>query len=63
MRTAGLVAAGTSRRYGDRRQAWVASTIGASRAGYSNALVMKDKQQTSHLDCGITAAIWNATDS
>jgi len=33
MRIAGLVAAGTGRRYGDWRQARVASAIGASRAG------------------------------
>jgi len=63
MRMAGLVTASTNRRYGDQRQAWVASAIGASCADYSNALVMKDKQQTSHLDCGIIAAIWNATNS
>jgi len=33
MRTAGLVAAGTGRRYGDWQQARVASAVGASRAG------------------------------
>jgi len=40
MRIAGLVAAGTGRRYGSWRQAWVASAVGSSRTGYSNALVI-----------------------
>jgi len=40
MRIAGLVAAGTGRRYGSWRQAWVASAISSSRMGYSNILVI-----------------------
>ena len=45
MRIAGLVAASTGLRYGKWRHSRVASAIGTSRVGYSNALVMLERRR------------------